>query len=129
MVSRPRSDGRFRCTVNTEPTYRVRAISEWSLELFSQCLANVTSAARNMGIDLVQLNDLELVGVYSALLAELKRRGIIRSDNVVGDLGEFLALGIYNTTRGLPKLTKASTGTTNVDALGSNGARYTIKAT
>jgi hypothetical protein len=35
----------------------------------------------------------ELVSLYAAIPKELKRRGVIRSNNFLGDLGEFIAIG------------------------------------
>ena len=75
------------------------------------------------------LPDEELVASYPILLAELKKRGIIHSRNIVGDLGEYLAIRHYNNTPGLPKLQAAPIGTQNVDALSRNGERYTVKST
>jgi hypothetical protein len=75
------------------------------------------------------LNDKELVQSYADLIAELKNRKIIHSRNIIGDLGEYLAIQHYNSTPGLPKLQAAPTGTQNVDALSRKGDRYTIKST
>ena len=82
-----------------------------------------------MKIDFESLNDAELIGSYSGLMQELKKRGIIHSRNLVGDLGEYLAIDYYKRTPGLPKLQPAPQGTQNVDALSRNGDRYSIKAT
>jgi hypothetical protein len=71
----------------------------------------------------------DLAKVYGQVITELKRRGAIRSKNVIGDLGESLAIEFYNTTPNLPKLQAAPTGTQNVDALSRNGERYSIKST
>lgn len=79
--------------------------------------------------DLDALSDNELVKLYPQLLRQLKLRGIIRSKNVVGDLGERLAIATYNDTPGLPKLQGAPAGTQNVDAISRNGERYSIKTT
>ena len=49
----------------------------------------------------------ELINLYSMTIKELKRRNIIRTNNVVGDLGEYLAIETYNNTPGLPKLSPA----------------------
>lgn len=54
---------------------------------------------------------------------------MIRTGNVVGDLGEYLAIKYYSETAGLPKLQAAPTGTQNIDAISRNGDRYSIKAT
>ena len=79
-------------------------------------------------MDFEKLSDDELVQSYGSLLKELKRRGIIRSKNIVGDLGEYIAIRHYNTTPGLPKLQAAPPGTQNVDALSRTGDRYSIKS-
>ncbi|MCM3414581.1 hypothetical protein ACT3UT_14075 [Bacillus spizizenii ATCC 6633 = JCM 2499] len=80
-------------------------------------------------VSLKKLDDLELTLLYSSLLKELKQRGIIRTNNVVGELGEYLAINFYNKTKGLPKLQAAPTGTQNIDALSIKGDRYSIKTT
>lgn len=78
---------------------------------------------------LKNLSDKELPHTYSCIIKELKERGIIRSRNVIGDLGEYLAIKYYNNTSGLPNLSPAPQGTQNVDALSRRGDRYSIKAT
>ena len=82
-----------------------------------------------MSIDFSSLSDEDLVFAYGNLLTELRERKIIRSKNVIGDLGEYLAINIYNKTPGLPNLQAAPQGTQNVDALSRKGDRYTIKST
>lgn len=71
----------------------------------------------------------ELISLYSMIIKELKRREIIRTNNIVGDLGEYLAIEIYNNTPGLPNLSPAPVGTENVDAISRKGDRYSIKST
>jgi hypothetical protein len=80
-------------------------------------------------MDFRALSDKELVQAYSELLKELKRRKIIRTKNVIGELGEYLAIDFYNSTPGLPKLQAAPPGTKNIDAISRDGERYSIKAT
>lgn len=53
-------------------------------------------------VSLKKLDDLELTLLYSSLLKELKQRGIIRTNNVVGELGEYLAINFYNKLKGSP---------------------------
>jgi len=60
---------------------------------------------------------------------ELKRRGIIRSKNLLGDLGEYFAINHYCNTPGLPNLQFAPIGTQNTDAISIKGDRYSIKST
>ena len=74
------------------------------------------------------LTDQELPHAYSCIIEELKVRGIIRSKNVIGDLGEYIVIKYYNDTPRLPNLVPAPQGTQNVDALSRKGDRYSIKA-
>lgn len=78
---------------------------------------------------LEQKDTKELINLYSMTIKELKRRNVIRTNNVVGDLGEYLAIEIYNNTPGLPKLSPAPVGTENIDAISRKGDRYSIKST
>ena len=71
----------------------------------------------------------ELIHLYSAAIKELKNRNIIRTNNVVGELGEYLAIEWYNNTPGLPNLSPAPVGTENIDAISRKGDRYSIKST
>ena len=73
------------------------------------------------------LSDEELIQVYPALLKELKNRGIIRTNNLVGELGEHFAISHYNSDSSLPNLQLAPESTQNVDALSRNGERYAVK--
>jgi len=75
-----------------------------------------------------KLPDEELPNAYRCIIKELKKRDIIRSRNVIGDLGEYLVIKYYNSTPGLPNLSPAPPGTQNVDALSRRGHRYSIKA-
>lgn len=78
-------------------------------------------------LNLSELDDISLIYAYSTLLKELKNRKIVRSKNITGDLGEYVTIDVYNTTRNLPKLQLAPSGTRNVDALSRDGERYSIK--
>lgn len=82
-----------------------------------------------MDYDFNRLNDIELIGAYSSIMRLLKEREIVHSKNVIGDLGERLAIKYYCDTPGLPKLQLAPPNTKNVDAISINGDRYNIKAT
>lgn len=82
-----------------------------------------------MKIDLTPLNDMEIINLYSDFIVELKKRKIIRSKNLLGDLGEYLAIDYYCKAPGLPNLQAAPPGTQNVDALSRKGDRYSIKST
>ncbi|KAB2454333.1 hypothetical protein KV565_07985 [Bacillus thuringiensis] len=75
------------------------------------------------------MNDYNLISIYGVWLEELKARGMIRTNNVIGELGEYLAIKYYKENPKLPKLQAAPTGTQNIDAISINGDRYSIKST
>ena len=80
-------------------------------------------------LDLSKCSPTEIIALYGLSIKELKKRGIIRTGNVLGDLGEYLAIEYYKNTKGLPKLQPAPIGTKSIDAISVNGDRYTIKST
>lgn len=71
----------------------------------------------------------DLITLYGEIVEELKRRNVIRSKNVIGDIGEYLAIDYYTKTSGLPKLQAAPPSTENIDAISVKGERYSIKCT
>lgn len=78
-------------------------------------------------IDFKNLSNEDLISIYSVWIEELKDRKIIRTNNIVGEIGEYLAIDYYNKTVGLPKLISAPISTKNIDAVSNRGERYTIK--
>lgn len=74
-----------------------------------------------------ELNNEELWLGYSDVQQELRKRGLVRTNNIVGERGEFLAIETYNSINSLPNLQAAPEGTQNVDALSRKGERYSIK--
>lgn len=80
-------------------------------------------------MDFSSYSGTELVELYGNLLKHMQEKQIIRSKNVVGDLGEYLAVELYKSTKGLPKLQYAPPSTKNIDAISINGDRYSIKTT
>lgn len=80
-------------------------------------------------MDISSMTITELLGLYSKILKKLKSDNVIRSANLVGEIGEYVAIEYYQNTRGLPKLQAAPPGTKNIDAISINGDRYSIKAT
>lgn len=48
--------------------------------------------------NLKECTDVQIVELYSMIVQELKERGIIRTKNVLGDLGEYLSISYYNST-------------------------------
>jgi hypothetical protein len=80
------------------------------------------------GLALLDYTDTELIALYPALLTELKRRKIIRTNNLIGELGEYLAFSAYQKDPKLPKLQLNLKSTKNIDAVSQKGERYAIKA-
>lgn len=80
-----------------------------------------------MKIDITQLTIGELWVLYGQTHDKLRQLGEIRSRNIVGDRGEQIAVSYYSATRGLPKLQMAPPSTKNIDAISTNGDRYSIK--
>jgi hypothetical protein len=80
-------------------------------------------------VDIAGLSTNEIIQLYADILDELKDREVIRTNNLVGDLGEYIAVEHFNNNSTLPNLIFAPEGTRNIDALSRNGERYSIKAT
>jgi len=80
-------------------------------------------------MDLEKLTSAELIETYSLIISHLKKRKIIRTKNLLGDLAEFLVIDYYTKTPNLPNLQSAPPGTKNIDAISRLGERYSIKST
>ncbi len=80
-------------------------------------------------MNLEDLENDELISLYPKLLKELKRRKIIRTNNLIGELGEFIAASEYKKNSLLPQLQLNLKSTKNVDAISIKGERYAIKST
>ena len=80
-------------------------------------------------MNLEDLENDELISLYPKLLQELKRREIIRTNNLIGELGEFIAASQYKKNPQLPQLQLNLKSTKNVDAISIKGERYAIKST
>lgn len=78
-------------------------------------------------VNIEELNSEELWLGYADIQQELKKRNLVRTNNIVGERGEFLAIETYSSISGLPNLQAAPEGTQNVDALSRKGERYSIK--
>ena len=65
---------------------------------------------------LEKLNDDELIDLYPKLLDQLKTRGIIRTKNIIGELGEYIAKREYKNNPKLPELQLNLSSTKNIDA-------------
>ena len=77
--------------------------------------------------DFSDVSDEELILFYSKWINELKKRNLIRTKNIVGEIGEYLAIKYYNKTPRLPKLQATPPSTRSIDAISVKGERYTIK--
>ena len=55
-------------------------------------------------MNLNELDDDDLVNLYPRLLEELKNRGIIRTNNLVGELGEYIASMHYKNNSNFPQI-------------------------
>lgn len=74
-----------------------------------------------------KLSDIKIIEMYRDLLDELKSRNLIRSNNLIGDWGEQLAINFYNESPQLPNLQAVRVGAKNVDAISKDFERYSIK--
>ena len=82
-----------------------------------------------MVCNLEEMETSEIINLYSETIKELKKREVIRTKNVLGEIGEYLAIKYYNDTSGLPNLQPAPIGTESIDAISRKGERYSIKST
>jgi hypothetical protein len=80
-------------------------------------------------MNLNELNDEELINVYPSLLNELKKRGIIRTNNLIGELGEYIAVSHYKNNPSLPDLTLAQENEMHIDAENNKKEGYSVKST
>ena len=81
-----------------------------------------------MDIESLSIEELaELISPSSAAYKELQRRNVLRTKNVVGELGEYYVIDYFNNTSSLPNLSLAPPGVQNIDALSRNGEIYSIK--
>lgn len=88
--------------------------------------------SRMIGVGRVNLSGYsiaELIEIYSQTIKELKKRGVLRTKNVVGEIGEYLVLEHYEKSENLPNLNIVPVGTKNINAVSQNGERYSIKTT
>lgn len=78
-------------------------------------------------MNLEHLSDIDVVSIYSKSIKELKKRDIVRTKNITGELGEYLAVQYYNSDPKLQNLQFAPPSTENIDAISRKGERYSIK--
>ena len=80
-------------------------------------------------MDLTQITDSELVQLYPALLRELKTREIIRTRNLVGELGKFIVKQTFNRNNVTKNLFEAQNSQKNYSFTDEYGHRYNLKTT
>lgn len=80
-----------------------------------------------MKIKVEDLETIEIIKLYSEILIELKQRQVIRSKNLVGELGEYLVSEFFNSNKDLPNLNLSPTSNKSYDAIDENGKKYAIK--
>ncbi|WP_393964976.1 hypothetical protein [Exiguobacterium sp. S22-S28] len=73
------------------------------------------------------MDDSELVKLYGIWYEEMKERGIIRTRNVVGEVGEYFAIETYRNNPYFPNLIPARISMKHFDATSEDGTRYTVK--
>ena len=61
-----------------------------------QCIKGVSKGigfhVNNAKMNLNELDTTELIQAYSGIIKQLKKRGVIRTKNLLGDLGEYLVI-------------------------------------
>lgn len=80
-----------------------------------------------MCVEFEKFSDREIITCYSKTIQELKKRNIIRTKNITGELGEYIAVDFYRQSPTLPNLQFAPPSTENIDAISTKGERYSIK--
>lgn len=81
-----------------------------------------------MDINLDDVSNDDLISLYSDVTKELKERKIVKTKNILGDLGENLAIKHYCNRPDLPNLYDEKVGKENIDARDENNKTYSIKS-
>jgi hypothetical protein len=72
---------------------------------------------------------IDLIENISSSIKKLREKNIIRTNNLLGDLGEFQAVEYYNNRSDLPNLTLMANSNKHFDAESESKERYSIKTT
>ncbi len=78
-------------------------------------------------MNIKELSNADIIKLYSESIKELKNRNIIRTKNITGELGEYIAVEYYKNNPQLPNLYFSPPSTENIDAISTKGERYSIK--
>ena len=70
--------------------------------------------------DLTKSTSAELLKLHGAIRPELRRRGIVRSENITGDVAEYLFRRAFNWT-------PTTNSDAHIDAVDGDGKRFQIK--
>jgi len=88
---------------------------------------NMTMNLKNIADDQTVSNK-DLIVAYGHVLGAMRKRGIIRTKNVVGDLGESYAELEFSGRNDLPSLKLVPTNEKDIDAIDAEGKSYSIKS-
>lgn len=83
----------------------------------------------NMGILMQNLSNNDLVNLYSLITKELRNRKVVRSKNIIGDLGEHILKNHFNVSKDLPNLILMPPSNKSIDAIDIKNKTYAIKTT
>jgi hypothetical protein len=86
-------------------------------------LLNLKNIANNQNV-----SDKDLILAFGRILGALRKRGIIRTKNVIGELGERYAELLFSERNDLPRLKLVATNEKDIDAKDANGKKYNIKS-
>ncbi|WP_410495520.1 hypothetical protein QTL86_16760 [Cellulosilyticum sp. ST5] len=79
-------------------------------------------------INFEDFSTMDMVELYSKIIKTLKARGVMRTKNFIGEVGEHIVIDYYNNTPSLDNLLATEIGTKGIDAVSRKGKRYTIKS-
>ena len=78
--------------------------------------------------EIENMSSMDIINLYPKMIKELKKRKVIETNNLVGDVGQFMAIEYYNKNSNLPNLDASPAGTRHMDAISRKGERYSIKS-
>ncbi len=61
-------------------------------------------------MDLGSYSVIDLIEMYSEIVSEFRKRGVLRTNNVVGELGEYIVIENYLKNPELPNLSSLPVG-------------------
>jgi len=65
-------------------------------------------------MEIQKIDNNNLIALYSNCIKELKKRKIIRTKNITGELGEYIAVEFYKNNPNLPNLAFAETASSYI---------------